>query len=379
MRSILIVDDEQPLADRLVRLFQQSYWNAECVYCGKDAVLQVKAKHYDVILLDMRMPGMDGCEVLTRLLGVDRELCVVFHTSYGDVTSAVHALRLGAWTLLEKGSPFAELQLQVENARTQCAERARLANELREIEEKRRNDEINEILLRLQVSRTLAQAATHKLKTRLAACGSSMLDIQEATTDPKILRPLVTLRENLDLTELSLKNLFEICRLDAGDSLGAISIVSQNVCASVDKGFWIARRLAGRRTQVVTLRSVIGEELMVRCAEDRLADIFEECLVNAIQAAFDRNLTITIAANRVDDTICITILDDGPGFDKNVLDTAHLPYVTTKRGKEGKTPASNFGLGLYLVKSMVEQSGGTLTYSNVPAGGACIEMTLPAG
>jgi signal transduction histidine kinase len=372
-----VVDDEKPLAERLVRLFEQSCWHAESVHCGEDALLRTKDKSFDVILLDMRMPGMDGFVLLERLIAHDPGQCVVFHTAYGDVSSAVQALQMGAWTMVEKGPPFRELFAKVENARKQCASRRESAKQMALLQEQNRRGE--EMRLRLEVNRTLAQAATHKLKTRLAACGSSMLDIQEATTDPKILRPLVTLRENLDLTELSLKNLFEICRLDAGDSLGAISIVSQNVCAAVDKGFCIARRLAGRRTQVVTLRSVIGEELMVRCAEDRLTDIFEECLVNAIQAAFDRNLTITIAANRVDDTICIKILDDGPGFDKNVLDTAHLPYVTTKRGKGGKTPASNFGLGLYLVKSMVEQSGGTLIYSNVPAGGACIEMTLPAG
>jgi FixJ family two-component response regulator len=368
MPSILVVDDEVKLAEKLASLFALSEWEAKCVFSGEAACSLVRESEFDVILLDVRMPEMDGFETLKLILEIRPTQCVVFFTGYGDVPSAVSALRLGAWTMVEKGPPFEQIFEMVK-----CAfEQSREMKELR-----RERDSLHERQVRLDVGRTLAQATTHKLKNRLVACGITLLQIEDACIGSPALSWVHSLREDLELAEASLKNLFELVCLDSDSWQEAVPIVSENVQTACREGFRISRRLAGRKTQQCIFTEHIPENMRVLCRKGRLTDIFEECFVNSLQAAFDRDLAITVSARGIDDFVQIEVVDNGPGFDSDVMEKADLPFVTTRRGRDSRSPASNFGLGLYLVRTMVEQSGGKFQYRNVPDGGACIEIKLP--
>ena len=94
--SILIVDDEQKLGELLTRSLQRSNYSAEYVRDPHEALERLKGGGYDVLLTDLRMPGMDGLEVLNRAKAINPAVEVILMTAFATVDTAREALKRGA-------------------------------------------------------------------------------------------------------------------------------------------------------------------------------------------------------------------------------------------------------------------------------------------
>jgi two-component system nitrogen regulation response regulator GlnG len=99
---ILIIDDEEGIRDNLSRLVRQNGFEALPAPDGETALALITRESPDVVLLDIKMPGLDGMEVLRRTKALDATLPVIVITSYGGVKGAVAALQAGAHDYLEK-------------------------------------------------------------------------------------------------------------------------------------------------------------------------------------------------------------------------------------------------------------------------------------
>ncbi|MDP2999726.1 MAG: sigma-54 dependent transcriptional regulator [Bryobacterales bacterium] len=102
--TILIVDDEPELALTLARLVSREGLTPVLASDGPSALHLVRSEHPDVILLDFKMPGMDGMEVMRRAKRLDEDLPVILITAFAEVRGAVEAMRAGAYDYLAK--PF---------------------------------------------------------------------------------------------------------------------------------------------------------------------------------------------------------------------------------------------------------------------------------
>ena len=107
--KILIADDEVQLADALGELFRRNKFVADVVYDGEDAYFYAKKGDYDVIILDVMMPKMDGFEVVSRLRQNKIKTSVLILTALDEVSSRVKGLDCGADDYLTK--PFASEEL----------------------------------------------------------------------------------------------------------------------------------------------------------------------------------------------------------------------------------------------------------------------------
>ena len=107
--KILIADDEIQLADALGELFRRHKFVADVVYDGEDAYFYGKKGDYDVIILDVMMPKMDGFEVVSRLRQNKINTAVLMLTALDEVSSRVKGLDCGADDYLTK--PFASEEL----------------------------------------------------------------------------------------------------------------------------------------------------------------------------------------------------------------------------------------------------------------------------
>ena len=107
--KILIADDEVQLADALGELFRRNKFVADVVYDGEDAYFYAKKGDYDVIILDVMMPKMDGFEVVSRLRYNKINTAVLMLTALDEVSSRVKGLDCGADDYLTK--PFASEEL----------------------------------------------------------------------------------------------------------------------------------------------------------------------------------------------------------------------------------------------------------------------------
>ena len=99
---ILIVDDNEVVRLSLLRCLQDGSRTVQLAACGPDAIRAMEEAPFDVVLLDLRMPGMDGLTVLRTLKQRWPECEVIVVTGYPTVETAVEAVRLGAFNYLAK-------------------------------------------------------------------------------------------------------------------------------------------------------------------------------------------------------------------------------------------------------------------------------------
>ncbi|MBE9125701.1 MULTISPECIES: response regulator [unclassified Coleofasciculus] len=107
---ILIVDDEKNIRQVIAQSLDPLDYQIMTAVDGEDALKQLQTEDYDLILLDLRMPGMDGLEVLRRVVEMQSDIQVIIISGHGTVENAVEAMKLGAADFLEK--PFTPQELR---------------------------------------------------------------------------------------------------------------------------------------------------------------------------------------------------------------------------------------------------------------------------
>ncbi len=110
MASILIVDDEENIRKSLSEIFDDQGYSVECAGDGEQALQKVKQQRPDAVLLDIKLPRMDGLDVLQKIKQSTVDCEVVMITGHGCVDSAVSALKKGAFHFLQK--PLSMLEVK---------------------------------------------------------------------------------------------------------------------------------------------------------------------------------------------------------------------------------------------------------------------------
>lgn len=113
---ILIVDDEEAFANNLFKLLSKRGYDIVAVYNGADAVKIVGEKEFDVVILDMKMPGMDGIATLKEIKKKAPLVEVVILTGHGSIESGIEGMQLGAFDFVMKPVSIDDLQEKVSEA-----------------------------------------------------------------------------------------------------------------------------------------------------------------------------------------------------------------------------------------------------------------------
>ncbi len=104
MEKILIVDDNEILRYTLSELLEESGFECKAVEDGSIALNEIKDNSYGLVILDMRLPGMNGLEVLRKIKSTEPSLSVIMLTAFGDIKTAVESMKQGAQDFITK--PF---------------------------------------------------------------------------------------------------------------------------------------------------------------------------------------------------------------------------------------------------------------------------------
>ena len=124
--KILAVDDEPAILETLSRSLGDEGYQVLTVDNGEGAVAKVREEKPEVVLLDIRMPGMDGIETLGRIREFDKESSVIILTAYGSMDTVVEAMKLGAYDYITKPFDLEKLKSFIKGA----LEAKRLAKEV---------------------------------------------------------------------------------------------------------------------------------------------------------------------------------------------------------------------------------------------------------
>ncbi len=130
--KILVIDDEQSLREGAQRILSRMNFEVFLASRGDEGLTLLQEQPVGIVLLDMKMPGMDGMEVLKRIMAMDRGIIVIVITGYATVETAIEAMKLGAYNFIPKPYQPEQLRIAVSRAREKielALETERLARE----------------------------------------------------------------------------------------------------------------------------------------------------------------------------------------------------------------------------------------------------------
>ena len=159
--GVLIVDDEFSVRDSLMHWFEKDGYRTGTAQDAKEALQRLEESSWDAVLLDIKMPGMDGLELQRRIRDVDPDLPIIMITAFASVESAVQALKEGAFDYVTKPIDPDELSHLVRRA----VERRRLQRE------------------NVQLRRNLDQLATPTTIIGASPQMSKMLELVKSVAD----------------------------------------------------------------------------------------------------------------------------------------------------------------------------------------------------
>jgi DNA-binding NtrC family response regulator len=125
--AILVVDDDEVMRQTLSDVLKKRGYAVSTAETGGETLSSIKDKPFDLVLLDIRLPDMDGLDVLKRIKEIEGDLMVIVMTAYSDVQTAVTAMKSGAYHYIDKPFELEELKILIQKA----LETQSLRNEIR--------------------------------------------------------------------------------------------------------------------------------------------------------------------------------------------------------------------------------------------------------
>jgi DNA-binding NtrC family response regulator len=116
MSKILVVDDERSIRNTLKDILEYEKYEVDLAEDGNKAIEKVRAAEYDIVLCDIKMPGLDGIEVLERLTVLAPDTPVVMISGHGNIDTAVDSIKKGAFDYIEKPLDLNRLLITIRNA-----------------------------------------------------------------------------------------------------------------------------------------------------------------------------------------------------------------------------------------------------------------------
>jgi len=116
MSRILVIDDERSIRNTLKDILEYEKHEVDLAEDGAKGLEKIKSGEYDIILCDIKMPGMDGIEVLDKLAETSSDVPVIMISGHGNIDTAVEAIKKGAFDFIEKPLDLNRLLITIRNA-----------------------------------------------------------------------------------------------------------------------------------------------------------------------------------------------------------------------------------------------------------------------
>jgi DNA-binding NtrC family response regulator len=176
--SILIVDDEESVRDSLYNWFLEDGYEVECAEDAKKALTILETRNFDIILADLKMPGMDGLEMQRRIRALNKDAIVIIMTAFASVDSAVRALKDGAYDYITKPFDPDDLSHLIRNASRQIE----LATENEALKKKISLENVDDI-----IGSSPAMMDVLKQVENVAQSNSSVIIVGESGTGKELI------------------------------------------------------------------------------------------------------------------------------------------------------------------------------------------------
>jgi signal transduction histidine kinase len=365
-RRILVVDDDPLVREVMIALFADAGHAVTCAENGEDACRIAARQEFDLAVIDLGMPGLDGFGLLKylRLDPKSADLPVIVATSADDPQSIEHAYRLGASSFVTKPINW---PLFIHHAQF-VARNGEIERELRRSR--------TEAVALVKMKNSLFRVMSHELKTPLTAligltgvlAGALKGRIEDIESEH--LEHIVDAAQRLNgmVTDIIL-----LSKALAGP--GRLAIAATDAGALLDDGIVGLKFKAKQRSVQIDARPP-APGLLVDCDAQLLRQAIKKLVDNAIKFS-PAGGTVEIWAEDNGGSLTISVRDHGPGLSPARLEQCLMPFVQDDMSY-GR-PAEGLGLGLPIAKAICEAHGGALICRSAPGEGMTTSIRLPAG
>lgn len=132
MSRILVIDDERSIRNTLKDILEYEKYEVDLAEDGTKGIEKVKTSEYDIVLCDIKMPGLDGIDVLEQLAEIAPDTPVVMISGHGNIDTAVESIKKGAFDFIEKPLDLNRLLITIRNA----MDKSNLVNETKKLKRK---------------------------------------------------------------------------------------------------------------------------------------------------------------------------------------------------------------------------------------------------
>ena len=378
MSTILVVDDDPLVLSGIAKNLEVSGYMVATAGNGEEAFSLLNRGAFDLVMTDLMMTPVDGMEVLKKAKELFPDIMVIILTGYGDLYSAIDALRYGADDYLIKPCELNEIRYRI----SRCLEKLALKRKLKDRTLKL--EAVNQELRREIVERKRTEEALKRSEAELRILTSQLLSAEESDNKRMALKIHDDIGQSLIAIKLKAENSLAALRngsSEAGlDSLKSIVPLAQE---TVQKVRQLARKIRPstldnlgilatvnsfcREFQDAHPQVTIQKELAVD--EDAVATYQKTVIFRVLQEAMD-NVVKHSGADRVrvglgkkDDWLEFEMEDNGRGFDIEEI-------VSSNSGPQR-------GFGLAVMKKRAEVSGGEFTVTSDVGQGTRVRIAWP--
>jgi signal transduction histidine kinase len=356
---VFVIDDDDIMLLSCRRILEKAGYRVETFSGGLEGIRRIQEMRPELLLVDLKMPELDGLQVIERVRAVDPDIVIAVITGYATISTAVDAMKAGAYDFLPKPFTPDELRLIVNRGH----ERWRLTMESRRL---RREKE--------EAERRFITFVSHQLKSPLVAA-KQYLDVLLYTSKgemtPKTQEWLGRAQARLDEMLSLIHDWLELSRLERGTPCepGAASDLSEVIAQVVDA--------AGPQAGAAGVTLEAGPEPAIGAVRgDRvsLATIVSNLVSNAIK--YNRvGGRVTVRTAEDAGMAVVEVSDTGFGIPDEALPDLFREFYRVKSDRTRDIPGT--GLGLAICKRIVTDLGGTIGVRSRKDEGTTFVVRLP--
>ncbi|HEX7733498.1 MAG TPA: hybrid sensor histidine kinase/response regulator [Ktedonobacteraceae bacterium] len=377
---VLIVDDDLALLQALPQAIglRMNDVQVDTADSALEALQRVQENEYDVIVSDIKMPGMDGITLIERLQILCPDTPTLLITGHGERDLAIRALRVGAYDFIQKPIDrdyfVSSLQraIQTRQMRRQIAEQQRELEQYTHQLEQTVTERTRELVEANAAKDVFMSMVSHELKTPLTTLkGITQMLARRLERGEQIELPSLTLLENSVrrmerlVNDLLNTSLIETGMFSMNRQPGDLVVLLQELLAEHSEAMGSTLHID---VPVAELTSMIDRE--------RISQVVLNLLSNARKYS-PPDAPVLVKLERQGSQAIISVCDHGVGIQPEKL--AHIferfyrvPEIDVQTGS-----SSGVGLGLYIAQKIIERHEGHLNVTSVPGKGSTFTIILP--
>lgn len=362
---LLVVDDDPLQSESLQLVLQEHGFEVACCGTPEAALERLAGGHFDLLLTDLQMPGMDGIELTRRAQLQSPDMVVVLMTGHASVPSVVEAMRQGAVDLVQK--PFAYRALLAVIERALAVQRLRRHNRRLEAEVHQQLQQLETVNAELDA---FAARVAHDLRGPIMSIrgvlDAVLVDVREGSTPSTELLEMGV--KSSDLSLRMVKDMLSFARLGNEELCLEATSLDTALRGALET---LYPEAAGReiRWDIESLPMVLGHPGLIR-------QVFVNLLGNALKYTSGRQpAQIAVrGASLADGSVEVVVEDNGVGFAPDKAGDLFKPF----RRLHSAQQFSGEGMGLANVRRIMERHGGCVRGDGSEGQGARFTLTFPA-